>query len=41
MVSSQEMEMIIDHRAKLIKAKIAAPAPATATAVEPVVQAID
>jgi hypothetical protein len=27
MVSSQEMEMIIDHRAKLIKAKIAAPAP--------------
>ena len=43
MVSSQEMEMIIEHRAKLIKAKIAEPAPASApaTAVEPTVQAID
>ena len=43
MVSAQEMDMIVKHRAKLIKAKIAAPAPASApvTAVEPAVQALD
>ncbi len=32
MVSSQEMEMIIEHRAKLIKAKIAEPVQATGPA---------
>jgi len=32
MVSSQEMEMIVEHRAKLIKAKIAEPVQATGPA---------
>ena len=43
MVSTQEMDMIVKHRAGLIKAKINTESPASATpaAVEPTVQALD
>ena len=43
MISTQEMDMIVKHRAGLIKAKINTDAPASATpaAVEPTVQALD
>ena len=43
MLNLQEMEIIVKHRAGLIKAKINTEAPASATpaAVEPTVQALD
>ena len=43
MISSEEMDLIVKHRAGLIKAKINTEAPASATpaAVEPTVQALD
>ena len=43
MISTQEMDMIVKHRAGLIKAKINTEPPASATpsAVEPTVQALD
>ena len=43
MISTQEMDMIVKHRAGLIKAKLNTEAPASATpaAVEPTVQALD
>ena len=43
MISTQEMDMIVKHRAGLIKAKINTEASASATpaAVEPTVQALD
>lgn len=43
MISSEEMDLIVKHRAKLIKAKINAKAFASATpaTVEPTVQALD
>jgi DNA-binding MurR/RpiR family transcriptional regulator len=43
MISTQEMDMIVKHRAGLIKAKINTDAPASTTsaAVEPTVQALD
>ena len=43
MISTQEMDMIVKHRAGLIKAKLNTEAPASVTpaAVEPTVQALD
>ena len=43
MISIQEMDMIVKHRAGMIKAKLNTEAPASATpaAVEPTVQALD
>ena len=43
MISTQEMDMIVKHRAGLIKAKLNTEVPASATpaAVEPTIQALD
>lgn len=43
MISTQEMDMLVKHRAGLIKAKINTDAPVSATpaAAEPTVQALD